>query len=73
MNDRVRPPWAGWFRPRGGTWRQAVEAESEPEAWGMILAYAAGSGDKTVLPAGRHPDGPRPGPVVFQASELPER
>ena len=56
MNDTDSAAWSGWFRPRGGTWRRVVEAESESEAWGMILAFTEGSGDKCVLPAGRNPD-----------------
>jgi hypothetical protein len=49
-------PWTGWHRPhRQAAWRVVVHAESEAEAWDLLLAYTAG-GDKCVLPVTRRPD-----------------
>jgi hypothetical protein len=55
MNDIV-PAFTGWHRPSiRHSWRALVQAESEEEAWGMLLCAVTG-GDKTVTPLHRDPN-----------------
>jgi hypothetical protein len=63
MSNPSEPRFTGWFRPPRGAWRQACQAESEPEAWQLLLAHVE-TGDLCVLPTGRSPDG-RSGPAVL--------
>jgi len=48
----------GWFRPPRGHWEEFCRAPTESQCWEKLLDLAE-SGDKAVLPAGRHPDEPR--------------
>ena len=53
--------FTGWYRATSRQpWQAVCHADSEREAWDLLLARKD-SGDKCVLPAGRDPnDGKRP-------------
>jgi hypothetical protein len=55
MNGTDASAFIGWLRPNGRSWFAAVEAESEAEAWRLLLAHHE-HGDKCVLGRGRHPN-----------------
>jgi hypothetical protein len=57
-SDPERFAYTGWHRPHArARWRAVVEAESEDEAWAMLLAAVAG-GDKTVTKSPADPNRP---------------
>jgi len=53
MNAPERPAFTGWHRPSARQpWRPVVQAESQEEAWAMLLTATA-SGDVTVTASHR--------------------
>jgi hypothetical protein len=49
-------PWTGWARRgTGDRWRPVVQAQSEAEAWDLLLGHTENA-DKCVLAAGRDPN-----------------
>jgi hypothetical protein len=51
--EPVRPAFIGWHRLEPPLpWRRDVEAESEPEAWRLLLGAVEG-GDQAVHPSSR--------------------
>ncbi|HKI35178.1 MAG TPA: hypothetical protein VKA46_25195 [Gemmataceae bacterium] len=60
VTTRATLLWTCWYRSNPGSpWRKIGEADSEREAWHLVLRYEL-SGDKTICRSGVNPIDRRP-------------